>query len=451
MSDAGLIIDGRRVPVPGVRVVTWEDDPDAAPRVTKGSPRPASSVTAVVLHTSRGRSGVVVPGARASDKARKLARYQVRGSRKASWHITISAAGTVYQQADAATFATWHASQANGWSVGIELAQDSDTPDLTGAQVDACVAVVRALCSALNIPAWVPARHHGGGSWSQESGPVRAWQSRKQGGESLAASGVIGHRNLTTSRGKGDPGDGIFLALLTSGFACVEPAAMTAGGPAPAAVETEEDDAHDEDEDAKSNAPARPLLPSWVDPALEVDASRDLPDDLKAFIEAAWDELAALGVFGDARPEIIAHCATECGRGRRAHGHNMGGVKLKERDDAAHRAKHGRGLAWWRDLGHHDAGDDEVELYRAFDSPADFWAFFVKRYAPRNAAPSERYAAAGRALWGPTPGLWFVELIRAGYRGEVRQRELAALADPEAHPSVVSHRRLVARVREMLR
>ena len=54
--------------------------------------------------------------------------------------------------------ATWHASQANPWSVGIECAQSADTPDLTRAQVDACVAVVRAICEALNIPRRVPVR-----------------------------------------------------------------------------------------------------------------------------------------------------------------------------------------------------------------------------------------------------------------------------------------------------
>lgn len=448
MSD-GLIINGHRVSVPGVRVVTWEDDP-RAPRVTKGSRRDPSAVTAVVLHTSRGRTGRVVPGSRESDKAMRLARYQARTSRQASWHLTVGADGTVIQQADLATFTTWHASQANGWSVGIELAQDSDTPDLTRAQVDACVAVVRAICEALNIPPWVPARHHGE-SWSVESAPVKAWQPRKQGGESRQARGVIGHRNLTTNRGAGDPGDGIFLALLAMGFAGVEPEAMTVGDrdakPENVPQSDDADDTHDEDDDA----PAWPPLPAWLDPALEVDASRDLPDDLGAMVRSQWAVLRGQGLAPDQAAELLAHAATECGRGRRAIGHNYGGVKAKERDYAEAIAK-GIRLRWWRDLGHVDAGDDEVELYRAWDSAADFWAFFVKRYAPREvlADTAVRYVAAGRAFWGPTPSQWFVELLRAGYRGPVRERELAALADPETHPSVVAHRKLVARVRGLL-
>lgn len=445
----GLIINGRRVPVPGVRIVSWLDDP-RVPRVTKVSRRRASAVSAVVLHTSRGVVGVVRDGAGDDGKALRLARYQVTGSREASWHLTVGGAGTVYQQADLADDATWHASQANPWSVGIECAQSADTPDLTRAQVDACVAVVRAICEALNIPRRVPVRaHDGGASWSPESAPVKAWQPRKQGGESRAASGVIGHRNLTRNRGPGDPGDPLMLALLAAGFAGASPAEMTVGTVRHAddAPVAEPEDTHDEDSD---DAPAAPPLPSWLDPALEVDASRDLPDDLAAFVRAQWAVLAGQGLAAEQAAEFLAHAATECGRGRRAIGHNMGGVKAKRAEYEAAAAK-GIRLRWWRDLGHLDAGDDEVEYYRAWDSAADFWAFFQKRYTPRSIDVSPRYADAGRAFWSDDPSGWFVELLRAGYRGEVRQREIAALRDPETHPSVVAHRKLVARVRELMR
>ncbi len=134
-------------------------------------------------------------------------------------------------------------------------------------------------------------------------------------------------------------------------------------------------------------------------------------------------------------------------------GHNHGGVKLKRRDDAAFRAKHGRGLAWWSAPGHRTSGDDEVEVYRGFDDDESFWAFFVKRYAPKpdTEAESERYEDAGAALWGNDPSRWFVELVLAGYRGEVREREVEELgARVEDHPSVRGHRDVVRRVRMLL-
>jgi hypothetical protein len=208
--------------------------------------------------------------------------------------------------------------------------------------------------------------------------------------------------------------------------------------------------AADADEPHDDEPPAWPPLPSWVDPALEVDASHDLPDDLGAFIRAQAPHLAALGVTGERAAELLAHAATECGRGRRAHGANYFGAKLRERDDKAHRAKHGRGLGWWRDFGHVESGDDEVELYRAFDSPADAWRWFVWRHVgrPDEAPSSERYAATGRAFWSETPARWFPALLAAGYRGDRRAAEVRAQGD--AHPSVVSHRALVTRVRGML-
>lgn len=446
MTD-GLVINGARYPVPGVRVITYLDDPARCPRVTKGNARLASATTAVMLHTSRGRSGVIVPGSRESDKAAKLVRYQVRTERAASWCITIGSAGDVWQQCDAATFATWHATVANSWSVGLEMAQSADTPDLTQAQVDACVAVVRVLCDALRIPLQLPAV---GGA--PVNGVVRAWQSRKQGGDARAAAGVLGHRNVTTSRGKGDPGDGIFRALLGAGFAGVAPDAMTVHTlRAPAAVMAPEapgldavEEPHDED------APAWPPLPAWIDPALEVDASEDLPDDLAAFARAQAPVLAALGVTGDRAAELIAHAATECGRGRRAFGSNYFGRKLRQDESDEHKRKHGVGLGWWRDFGHVESGDDEVEYYRTFESRDEAWRFALKRYAPRGAPRSERYAVAGDALWSDDPAGWLPAIIASGYRGTVRAAEIAALSDPSTHPSVVAHRRLVARVKELI-
>ena len=195
---------------------------------------------------------------------------------------------------------------------------------------------------------------------------------------------------------------------------------------------------------------AQARLADRLDPALEVDASRDLPDDLAAFVRAQWAVLAALGVRGDRAAELIAHAATECGRGRRAHAHNLGGIKLREAENTEHKAKHGRGLAWWRDLGHVDAGDDDVVYYRGFDDDADFWRYLLKtRVGTPGAAPTkERYAEASRVFWSADPSGWMLALLLAGYRGDTRRREAEAQGD--AHPSAVAHRNLVARVRGML-
>ena len=53
MTD-GLIINGARVAVLGVRVVTWEDDP-RVPKAVHGAPRSSADVVASIVHTSRGK------------------------------------------------------------------------------------------------------------------------------------------------------------------------------------------------------------------------------------------------------------------------------------------------------------------------------------------------------------------------------------------------------------
>lgn len=442
MSE-GLIIDGKRVPVPGVRVVTWEDDA-RVPRAHHGEARDPAKVTGSVAHTSRGKRAGVTRATGSPAKGLRVARYLGRkNGRGVSAHVVVAGDGTVYQLADLARWKCNHAGTANGFVFGVEVSQDDDDPSLTQAQVASFVAVMVAAHDAMGLAKCIPMV---GGRHVIED--VKAWLSRKSGGEQLAFAGCAGHRCTSASRGEGDPGDPLMEALRVSGFAPATPAEMTVGpNTSRVTAEDEADETHDGDD-----APAWPPLPSWVDPALEVDARADLPDDLAAFVRAQARELAALGVTDDRAAELLAHAATECGRGRRAHGHNLGGIKAKEREFAEARAK-GAPLRWWRDLGHVESGDNEVELYRAFDDDAAFWRYFVKRFCGGPSLPpsSERYVAAGRAFWGPTPAGWFVELVRAGYRGTVRAAELAALADPSTHPSVVSHRQLVARVREILR
>ena len=438
----GLIVNGRRVPVPGARVVTWEDDL-RVPRAVHGAPREASKVVASIAHTSRGKDAKITRVTGSAKKGLRVARYLGRtNGRKVSAHVVVAGDGTIYQLADLATWRCNHAGTANGFTFGVEVSQDDDDPSLTRAQVAAFVALMHAAHDALSIPKRVPMV---GGRHVVED--VRAWLSKKSGGEQRAFTGCAGHRCTSASRGRGDPGDALMEALRASGFAPALPTEMTVGAPSTAAVEADDeaDDFHDGDD-----APAWPPLPAWVDASREVDASEDLADDLVAFARVQIAELAALGITGERAFEVIAHCATECGRGRRAIGHNLGGVKLKERDDAEYRVKHGHGLAWWRDLGHVESGDPDVAYYRAFDGLSDFWRFWLKRYVPRDGAAGERYAETGRAFWSTTPSRWFVELLRAGYRGPVRQREVDALVaagrDPAQHPSIAAHRRAVARV-----
>jgi N-acetyl-anhydromuramyl-L-alanine amidase AmpD len=225
MCADGLVIAGQRVVVPGAEVVTWLDDPSRAPPVTDGKRRDASKVLAICLHTSRGQRGAKLrKGARASTRAEALARYQATTARDVSWHLTIDTDGTVLQSADLATWMCWHAGHANGWTVGVELVQHPDSPDLWEAQLAALVAVCAAASEALAIPRRIMADAAGAPLTvpvvALLSEAARSRDGKLLGGLGERWPGVLGHCNVVPDhvRGPGDPGDLPFRALLAAGW-----------------------------------------------------------------------------------------------------------------------------------------------------------------------------------------------------------------------------------------
>ena len=137
LSAGGLIIDGVRVPVPGVRVTTWVDDPKRAPPITDGRAITKRPI-AFVWHTSKGiLCRTAAPDAIPSTRAEDLALYQSRATREVSWHLTGDTDGDVIQQADPARWQCWHAGGANAWSLGAELVQRDATGTLTAPQIRA--------------------------------------------------------------------------------------------------------------------------------------------------------------------------------------------------------------------------------------------------------------------------------------------------------------------------
>jgi hypothetical protein len=100
----------------------------------------------------------------------------------------------------------------NPWTVGIELVQESDGT-IYRPQLDVLVWVCEVLCDHFGIPHRVPARN----------GVPTVGVVERLTGKHGSWGGVFGHRNQTTNRGVGDPGDHVFRALLAAGYAGVEP------------------------------------------------------------------------------------------------------------------------------------------------------------------------------------------------------------------------------------
>ena len=207
-----LIIDGQRIETPGLETISWLDDP-AVPRVKDGRRRVPQSARAIVIHTVHGKLGPLsdVPSA-PSVRAERYARYQAGTAREVSWHLTVDTDGTIVQSADIAAWTCWHATSVNGWTIGIELVQESDGT-VYRPQLAAVVALCDLLCARLGIERRVPAR---------AGVPIVGVVPRLTGTDG-PWSGVFGHRNQTRQRGPGDPGSAVFLALLAAGYAGVEP------------------------------------------------------------------------------------------------------------------------------------------------------------------------------------------------------------------------------------
>jgi hypothetical protein len=209
-----IVLNGEKVATPGLETFSWLDDPKV-PKTTDVSPR-TQWLRAIVLHTVHGKVGKLLPGlSKPSTRAESYAKYQANTSRDVSWDYTIDTDGTIIASNDPIKFFTWQATSVNPFTLGIELVQE-DNGDLYEGQMDVAVRFLDLLTRELAdrghpIQRQVPMGNDGK--------PVKGVIHRI-GDSSQAKSvvGVYGHRNQTTNRGPGDPGDYIFNALLKAEY-----------------------------------------------------------------------------------------------------------------------------------------------------------------------------------------------------------------------------------------
>lgn len=207
-----LIVNGSAIDSRGLEVYSWVDPPGSSgliiPQVKKGRKQTKEKVKACMIHTIFGKIGTVTKLPKSSIQAERMAIRQASGDREVSWHFTVDRDGTVIQSADPALWMCWHASSANGWSFGIEMVQD-ENGELNQACINATATLVEILCDVLSIPKIIPV---------DQNGKILEVYKPKFSGKSGSWSGVLGHRNQTTNRGKGDPGNQIFEELMKRGF-----------------------------------------------------------------------------------------------------------------------------------------------------------------------------------------------------------------------------------------
>lgn len=216
----GLVIGGREIEVPGVIVRNFKDEPKLALRVGRpdgnndGKKRTAS-VTMIVIHTTKGipggtdkREQLILPGlGKNTDAEDRTASYWSTDPTPSGAHIVVDHDGTVGCLADLRDVCAYHAgnSEVNNRSIGIEIFQGSKA-EMYEAQLDVVRKVVDVLTAEFGIQRQIPSLYR--------NQPVPRLDD--EGGRDF--NGVVGHRDVSDQRGKGDPGDAIMDVLESHGY-----------------------------------------------------------------------------------------------------------------------------------------------------------------------------------------------------------------------------------------
>jgi hypothetical protein len=225
-AGGGLPIAGRVVPVAGLTILNSNDADWCRLHSDDYRARRAHRPSLIVEHSTGGNwPQRVIPGAGPRGHAEQIARMwsgQDRGGGErihSGAQILIDYDGMVACLVDLILCAAYHAELANDHSIGIE---HCTTPDgsIYQTTIDASVRLHQALCEperledGLQIPFQIhaaPYRNAPLARCETGSGPTR----HQIGGPDIV--GVIGHRDETSERGCGDPGDAIYAALIAAG------------------------------------------------------------------------------------------------------------------------------------------------------------------------------------------------------------------------------------------
>ncbi len=219
----GLLVAGRSVVVPGVTVIPPAPNGPSWCSLTAGDYRlrQTSWCRQIILHTTGGHwPQPIIPGAGPPGHARQIAEMWSGADRgggdqvHSAAQLIVDYDGTVACLCDLAHVAAYHAEMSNDWSIGIEM---STRPDgsIYQATIDSTVALVPAIGDAIGIPLQIHSAsyHNEPLLRMEEMHRVNGRPQRKQfGGPDCC--GIFGHRDNTSTRGRGDPGDAIYTALI---------------------------------------------------------------------------------------------------------------------------------------------------------------------------------------------------------------------------------------------
>lgn len=211
---SGVVIGGRQYDVPGVNVVSWLDDTVLRLKIGEdGRKRKTTWIRGITLHSTRGfpdpsysRPQSIIPGIGPDEGQymQIIARWGVDGLHAGS-HLIVDYTGLVACCADLQTEVSYHAEQVNEVTIGIEVCQTGRSA-FYQCQMDALVLLVDFLTKQFGIQRQC--------SWPYKNNQIVPRIAA--GGADVV--GIYGHRDVTTNRSFGDPGDYMFEALMSAGY-----------------------------------------------------------------------------------------------------------------------------------------------------------------------------------------------------------------------------------------
>lgn len=211
----GLVWKNAEVEIDGLNIVNFKDDPRLLLSKSDGRKRPTTWPRNQIDHTTKGIPGgrnrtkqYVRPGTGPNRKKDyQIAKMWANDGRNAGTHGIIDADASVAILQDLFSWMTYNAGnrKVNAISIGWEMYQEGDA-GIWQATIDAQVAINRKVCEL-------------SGMQYQVHGPYRGDPISRlvQGGADCV--GIFGHRDVTSNRGQGDPGDFILEALVADGAA----------------------------------------------------------------------------------------------------------------------------------------------------------------------------------------------------------------------------------------
>lgn len=211
----GFVVNGKLETVPGLQCTSYLEN-SALPRLRTNAPadgrgRTTLWVRGIVLHTTKGIPGgkdqrpqvILTSPAPAGTHDERIARFWSTQPKQSGAPLVIDFDNSMVCLADLLLDAAYHAGAVNDVSIGIEIYQGSQA-EMYHSQLERVVQLIDWLTRRFGIQRQIPDRYRG---------PLTRLEA---GGRDLV--GVYGHRDVTPTRGAGDPGDTIFQMLADAGY-----------------------------------------------------------------------------------------------------------------------------------------------------------------------------------------------------------------------------------------